>query len=220
MTYPSPTQTSVMVAPDQGGERLDRLLARHVADLSRSRVKALIEAGNVEVDGHTIRDPSHRVNSGALIKVDVPAPQPPRPGPEPIPLKVIYEDADIIVIDKPAGLVVHPAAGNWTGTLVNALIAHCGDSLSGIGGERRPGIVHRLDKDTTGLMVVAKNDRAHTALAAQFADHGRSGALTRGYLAFVWGMPEPREGLVEGNVGRSSKNRQKMAVVKTGGRHA
>src|SRR5215469_1304413 len=138
MTYPSPTQTSVVVAPDQGGERLDRLLARHVADLSRSRVKALIEVGSVEVDGHTIRDPSYRVNSGALIKVDVPAPQPARPGPEPIPLKVIYEDADIIVIDKPAGLVVHPAAGNWTGTLVNGLIAHCGESLSGIGGGGPP----------------------------------------------------------------------------------
>ena len=164
-----------MVAPDEAGERLDRVLARHLADLSRSRLKILIEAGTVEVDGHTIRDPSHRVNSGAAIKVDVPPPRPARPEPEPIPLKVVYEDGDMIVIDKPAGLVVHPAAGNWTGTLVNALIAHCRDSLSGIGGERRPGIVHRLDKDTTGLMVVAKNDRAHAALAAQFADHGRSG---------------------------------------------
>ena len=220
MTYPSPTQTSVVVAPDQGGERLDRLLARHVADLSRSRVKALIEAGNVEVDGHTIRDPSHRVNSGALIKVDVPAPQPPRPGPEPIPLKVIYEDADIIVIDKPAGLVVHPAAGNWTGTLVNALIAHCGDSLSGIGGERRPGIVHRLDKDTTGLMVVAKNDRAHAALAAQFADHGRSGAaFERGYLAFVWGAPDRPHGTTDRPIDRDPRARDRMAV-REGGREA
>src|SRR5215813_837227 len=220
MTYPSPTQTSVVVAPDQGGERLDRLLARHVADLSRSRVKALIEAGNVEVDGHTIRDPSHRVNSGALIKVDVPAPQPPRPGPEPIPLKVIYEDADIIVIDKPAGLVVHPAAGNWTGTLVNALIAHCGDSLSGIGGERRPGIVHRLDKDTTGLMVVAKNDRAHTALAAQFTDHGRSGSsFERGYLAFAWGAPERPHGRIDRPIDRDPRARDRMAV-REGGREA
>src|SRR6516165_499462 len=177
MTYTSPTQTSVVVAPDQGGERLDRLLARHVADLSRSRVKALIEVGSVEVDGHTIRDPSYRVNSGALIKVDGPAPRPARPGPEPIPLKVIYDDADIIEIDKPAGLVVHPAAGNWTGTLVNALVAHCGESLSGVGGVKRPGIVHRLDKDTSGLLVVAKTDRAHRALSRQFADHGRSGPL-------------------------------------------
>jgi 23S rRNA pseudouridine1911/1915/1917 synthase len=206
-----------VVAPDQGGERLDRLLARHVADLSRSRVKALIEAGSVEVDGHTIRDPSHRVNSGALIKVDVPAPQPARPGPEPIPLKVIYEDADIIVIDKPAGLVVHPAAGNWTGTLVNALIAHCGDSLSGIGGERRPGIVHRLDKDTTGLMVVAKNDRSHAALAAQFADHGRSGAaFERGYLAFVWGAPDRPHGTIDRPIDRDPRARDRMAVREAG----
>src|SRR5215472_5136570 len=220
MTYPSPTQTSVVVAPDQGGERLDRLLARHVADLSRSRVKALIEVGSVEVDGHTIRDPSYRVNSGALIKVDVPAPQPARPGPEPIPLKVIYEDADIIVIDIPAGLVVHPAAGNWTGTLVNGLIAHCGDSLSGIGGERRPGIVHRLDKDTTGLMVVAKNDRAHGALAAQFADHGRSGApFERGYLAFAWGAPERPHGRIDRPIHRDPRARDRMAV-REGGRQA
>src|ERR1700741_2136187 len=174
LASPPPTTASVLVAPDEAGQRLDRVLARHLAELSRSRLKALIEAGTVELDGHTIRDPSHRVNSGAAIKVDVPPPLPARPEAEPIPLKVVYEDGDMIVIDKPAGLVVHPAAGNWSGTLVNALIAHCGDSLSGIGGERRPGIVHRLDKDTTGLMVVAKNDRAHRALAAQFADHGRS----------------------------------------------
>src|SRR5438874_8714146 len=180
MVSPSPTQTSVLVAPDEAGERLDRLLARRLADLSRSRLKALIEAGTVEVDGHTIRDPSHRVNSGAAIKVDVPPPRPARPEPEPIPLNVVYEDDDMIAIDKPAGLVVHPAAGNWSGTLVNALIAHCGESLSGIGGIRRPGIVHRLDKDTSGLIVAAKTDRAHQALAAQFADHGRSGPLLRG----------------------------------------
>ena len=167
------------------------MLAAHVAELSRSRLKALIEAGAVAIGGRTIRDPSHRVNSGAAIALDVPPPEPAKPAAEPIPLNVVYEDDDIIVIDKPRNLVVHPAAGHRTGTLVNALIAHCGDSLSGIGGERRPGIVHRLDKDTTGLMVVAKNDRAHRALAAQFADHGRSGEpFERGYLAFVWGAPE------------------------------
>src|SRR5204863_8230257 len=192
VTAPSPPSapmpTSALVAPSEAGERLDRVLARHLAEFSRSRLKTLIEAGTVEVDGHTIRDPSYRVNSGAAIKVDVPPPRPARPEPEPIPLNVVYEDDAIIVIDKPAGLVVHPAAGNWTGTLVNALIAHCGNSLSGVGGEHRPGIVHRLDKNTTGLMVVAKNDRAHAALAAQFADHGRSGTpFERGYLAFVWG---------------------------------
>src|SRR5215472_3728688 len=120
----SPTPTSVLVAADEAGERLDRVLARHLTDLSRSRLKALIEAGAVEIDGHTIRDPSHRVNAGCVIKVDVPPPRPARPEPEPIPLTVVYEDDDMIVIDKPAGLVVHPAAGNWTGTLVNALIAH------------------------------------------------------------------------------------------------
>ena len=209
-----------MVTSDEAGQRLDRVLARHLAELSRSRLKSLIEAGTVEVDGHTIRDPSHRVNSGAAIKVDVPPPQPARPQPEPIPLNVIYEDDDIIVIDKPAGLVVHPAAGNWTGTLVNALIAHCGDSLSGIGGERRPGIVHRLDKDTTGLMVVAKNDRAHAALAAQFADHGRSGApFERGYLAFVWGAPERPHGRIDRPIDRNPRSRDRMAV-RRGGREA
>jgi 23S rRNA pseudouridine1911/1915/1917 synthase len=209
-----------VVASDEAGERLDRVLARHLAELSRSRLKSLIEAGTVEVDGDTIRDPSHRVNSGAVIKVDVPPPQPARPEPEPIPLNIVYEDDDIIVIDKPAGLVVHPAAGNWTGTLVNALIAHCGDSLSGIGGERRPGIVHRLDKDTTGLMVVAKNDRAHAALAAQFADHGRSGApFERGYLAFAWGVPERPHGKIDRPVDRDPRARDRMAV-RTGGREA
>jgi 23S rRNA pseudouridine1911/1915/1917 synthase len=205
------------VALDEAGERLDRLLARHLPGLSRSRLKTLIEAGMVKLDGHTIRNPSHRVNSGSAIKVDVPPPRSARPGPEPIPLKVVYEDDDIIVIDKPAGLVVHPAAGNWTGTLVNALIAHCGDSLSGIGGERRPGIVHRLDKDTTGLMVVAKNDRAHAALAAQFADHGRSGApFERGYLAFVWGAPHRPHGKIDRPIDRDPRARDRMAVRESG----
>ena len=161
-----PTQKSIRIAGQQAGERLDRALAAHVGEFSRTRLKALIQAGSVAVDGRTIRDPGHRINSGARVLVDVPPPVEAKPAAEPIPLNVVYEDADIIVIDKPKGLVVHPAAGNWTGTLVNALIAHCGDGLSGIGGERRPGIVHRLDKDTTGLMVVAKNDQAHRALGA------------------------------------------------------
>jgi 23S rRNA pseudouridine1911/1915/1917 synthase len=208
------------VAVDDAGDRLDRLLARYLADLSRSRLKALIEAGAVDVDGHTIRDPSYRVNSGSAIKVDVPPPGPARPGPEPIALKVVYEDDDIIVIDKPAGLVVHPAAGNWTGTLVNALIAHCGDSLSGVGGERRPGIVHRLDKDTTGLMVAAKNDRAHRALAAQFADHGRGGAaFERSYLALAWGSPDRPHGMIDQPIERDPRARSRMAV-REGGREA
>jgi 23S rRNA pseudouridine1911/1915/1917 synthase len=217
------TPASVLVAAEEAGERLDRVLARHVAALSRSRLKVLIEAGAAVVDGKTIRDPSYRVNSGSAIHIEVPPPVPAKPSPEPIPLKIVYEDDDIIVIDKPRNLVVHPAAGNWTGTLVNALIAHCGDSLSGIGGERRPGIVHRLDKDTTGLMVVAKNDRAHRLLAAQFADHGRSGEpFERSYLALVWGAPERPHGTIDKPIDRDKRARDRMAVRQgdKGGREA
>ncbi len=214
------TQKSLVAAEADAGERLDRVLARHVAELSRSRLKALIENGAVSVDGHTIRDPNHRVNSGAAIVVEVPEPEPAKPAPEPIALNVVYEDNDIIVIDKPKDLVVHPAAGHWTGTLVNALVAHCGDSLSGIGGERRPGIVHRLDKDTTGLMVVAKNDAAHRALAAQFAGHGRSGEpFERSYLALVWGAPERPSGVINRPLDRDQRSRDRMAV-REGGREA
>jgi len=211
---------SIRIADNEAGGRLDRLLATHIAELSRTRLKALIEAGAVAVDGRTIRDPGHRVNSGAAIEVDIPPPAAAKPAPEPIPLNVVYEDADIIVIDKPKNLVVHPAAGNWTGTLVNALVAHCGDSLSGIGGERRPGIVHRLDKDTTGLMVVAKNDRAHRALARQFAGHGRDGdPFERSYLAFVWGAPERPRGTIDRPIDRHPQARDRMAV-REGGREA
>ena len=181
---------SIVVAETYAGERLDRALALTIADLSRSRLKALILAGEVTIGGRTVRDPGHRVNAGDAVTVACRRPNRRRRQPENIPLNVVFEDDEIIVIDKPRGLVVHPAAGNQAGTLVNALIAHCGDSLSGIGGVRRPGIVHRLDKDTTGLMVVAKTDRAHRKLAAQFADHGRTGPLQRGYLAFVWGAPD------------------------------
>jgi 23S rRNA pseudouridine1911/1915/1917 synthase len=188
---------TIVVAAAEARERLDRALAARVADASRSRLKALILAGQVAIGGRTIRDPGHRVNAGDEIAVAVPPAEPATPEPENIPLSIVHEDADIIVIDKPRGLVVHPAAGNWTGTLVNALLAHCGASLSGIGGVRRPGIVHRLDKDTTGLMVVAKNDRAHRSLAAQFADHGRTGLLQRGYLAFVWGAPAHARGVID-----------------------
>jgi 23S rRNA pseudouridine1911/1915/1917 synthase len=216
----SVTQKSFDVAEQEAGERLDRVLARHVAELSRSRLKVLIEAGAVTLDGHTIRDANHRVNSGAAIAIEVPPPEPAKPAAEAIPLRVIYEDDDIIVIDKPRNLVVHPAAGNWTGTLVNALIAHCGDSLSGIGGERRPGIVHRLDKDTTGVMVVAKNDRAHQALAVQFADHGKTDeSFERSYLALVWGAPDHPHGTVDKPIDRHPKARDRMAV-RQGGREA
>ena len=217
-------RASLVAAADDAGDRLDRVLARHVSELSRSRLKLLIEAGAVAVDGQTIRDPSHKVNSGSAILVDVPPPVAAKPEPEAIPLRVIYEDDDLIVIDKPRNLVVHPAAGHWTGTLVNALIAHCGESLSGIGGERRPGIVHRLDKDTTGVMVVAKNDRAHRRLAAQFADHGRSSeagddAFERAYLAFVWGVPDRPHGVIDRPIDRHPKSRERMAI-REGGREA
>lgn len=207
------------VGEAESGQRLDRALTTFVSELSRTRLKTLILAGHVAIGGRTIRDPGHCVNVGDEVAVVVPQPAPPAPAPENIPLAVIYEDADIVVIDKPPGLVVHPAAGNWTGTLVNALVAHCGATLSGIGGVRRPGIVHRLDKDTTGLMVVAKNDRAHQALAAQFADHGRTGPLQRGYLAFVWGTPDRPKGVIDKPIDRHPQARERMAV-RPGGREA
>jgi len=210
----------VVVPASAAGARLDAFMAGAVADLSRARAKSLILDGRVTIGGATIVEPRRTVKSGDRVEFSVPPPLPAKPAPEQIPLDIVYEDAELIVIDKPAGLVVHPAAGNWTGTLVNALIAHCGDSLSGIGGVRRPGIVHRLDKDTSGLMVVAKTDRAHKALAAEFADHGRTGSLVRGYKAVVWGAPEPRGGTIDAPIGRSPKNRQKMRVVKSGGRRA
>jgi 23S rRNA pseudouridine1911/1915/1917 synthase len=208
----------LLVAGDEAGERLDRLLAART-ELTRSRLKALILAGEVAIGKATIRDPSYRVNSGETIVLHVPPPEPAEPLPESIALAVVFEDDAIIVIDKPAGLVVHPAAGHRTGTLVNALIAHCGASLSGIGGVKRPGIVHRLDKDTTGLMVVAKTDRAHAALAAQFADHGRTGPLERGYLALAWGVPDRPKGVIDAPIDRHPHARDKMAV-RPGGREA
>ena len=209
---------TVQVAAAQSGDRLDRVLAGAVA-LSRTRLKALILAGEVTIGGRTIRDPGHRVNAGDAIALNLPPAEEPLPQPEAMPLAIVYEDADVVVIDKPAGLVVHPAAGHAGGTLVNALIAHCGDSLSGIGGVKRPGIVHRLDKNTSGLMVVAKNDRAHRALARQFADHGRSGPLTRGYLAFVWDVPDRPRGTVDAPLDRHPHARDRQAV-RPGGREA
>ena len=208
---PQASTETTLVSAEQSGQRLDRVLAAGSA-LSRTRLKALILNGAVTIGGRTIRDPGYRVNAGESVAVAVPEPEPAEPGAESIPLKIVFEDDEIIVIDKPAGLVVHPAAGHATGTLVNALIAHCGDSLSGIGGVKRPGIVHRLDKDTTGLMVVAKTDLAHQALAAQFADHGRTGPLRRGYLAFAWGAPARPNGTINEPVDRHPKSRDRMAV--------
>lgn len=198
---------------EASADRLDRALAGLQGELSRSRLQALIREGRVTVAGSVVRDPAARVGPGTPIAVVVPPAVEAEPAPEAIALSVVYEDDDLIVIDKPAGLVVHPGAGHGGGTLVNALLAHCGASLSGIGGVKRPGIVHRLDKDTTGLLVVAKNDAAHAGLAAQFADHGRSGPLERAYLALVWGVPRPERGLVDAPIGRSSHNREKMAVI-------
>ncbi len=198
---------------EQATERLDRVLARLQGDLSRSRLQALIRDGQVTVDGASVLDPNRKVAGGARIGLNIPPPVPAEPAGEVMALSVVYEDDDVIVIDKPPGLVVHPAAGHDSGTLVNALIAHCGESLSGIGGVKRPGIVHRLDKDTSGLLVVAKNDLAHQALAAQFADHGRTGPLERAYLAIVWGVPERRRGTVEAALARSTHNREKIVVV-------
>ena len=189
--------------------------------MSRSRLQRLLRDGHVEMAGGRVTDPSARPDIGATVRLAAPPPEPATPAAEPIPLVIVHEDDEVVVIDKPAGLVVHPGAGHGTGTLVNALLAHCGDSLSGIGGVARPGIVHRLDKDTSGLLVVAKTDRAHKSLSAQFADHGRTGPLERAYLAFVWGAPEPRRGTVEAALGRSSANREKMAIVTPErGRHA
>src|SRR6186713_1994354 len=210
---------TVTIGADEAGLRLDRVLAAHLAQLSRSRLKALIVAGHVTIAGRTIRDPAAAVKSGDMVKVSLPPPEPAVPQGEEIPLTIVYEDDAIIVIDKPKDLVVHPAAGHASGTLVNALIAHCGDSLSGIGGVKRPGIVHRLDKDTTGLMVVAKNDRAHKSLSEQFADHGRTGDMRRGYMAIVWGVPNRLRGTVDAPIDRHPFAREKMAV-RDGGREA
>ena len=209
----------VIVEGDEGSRRLDRVLATRLSELSRSRLKALILAGHVEVHDAPVCDPAYHVGRGDTITIDVPEPAAAEPLPENIALHIVHEDDDIIVIDKPKGLVVHPAAGHETGTLVNALIAHCGASLSGIGGVRRPGIVHRLDKDTTGLMVVAKNDAAHQSLSAQFSDHGRTGEMRRGYLAFVWGVPNRQRGTIDAPIDRHAYAREKMAV-RPGGREA
>ena len=212
-------RVDVTVQGDEGSNRLDRVLAVRAPALSRSRLKALILAGQVKIGADAVRDPAYHVSAGDTITIDVPPAIAAEPEGEDIALDIVFEDDDIIVLNKPSGLVVHPAAGHATGTLVNALIAHCGASLSGIGGVRRPGIVHRLDKDTTGLMVVAKNDLAHASLSAQFADHGRTGAMRRGYMAFAWGVPNRHRGTVDAPIDRHPYAREKMAV-REGGREA
>jgi 23S rRNA pseudouridine1911/1915/1917 synthase len=210
---------SITVTAEEAGSRLDRVLTQRVAELSRSRLKALILDGQVAIAGKPVRDPARSVKAGETVVVEVPPAEPAEPAAENIPLDVVYEDDAIIVINKPAGLVVHPAAGHASGTLVNALIAHCGASLSGIGGVKRPGIVHRLDKDTTGILIAAKTDRAHKSLTKQFADHGRTGALRRAYVALVWGAPKLPSGRIDLPIDRHRTAREKMAV-REGGREA
>lgn len=206
------TTSHVAIDPIDDGERLDRALQRCLPELSRSRLKQLILSGQVADDATVIRDPARKVRNGQTFVVILPEPEPATPQAQAIPLDIRFEDAHLIVIDKPAGLVVHPAPGNPDGTLVNALIAHCGESLAGIGGERRPGIVHRLDKDTSGLIVAAKTAPAHRALSADFAAR----RIARAYAAVVWGVPLPAEGEIAGNIGRNMSDRKKMAVVGAG----
>jgi len=211
------TFKQAVMPPESAGWRLDRALAAALPTLSRERLKTLISAGNVTRDRTAVRDPASKVQPGDAFTVAVPDPRPATNEAQAIPLVIAFEDEHLIVVDKPAGLVVHPACGNLDGTLVNALLHHCQGSLSGIGGVERPGIVHRIDKDTSGLMVAAKTDRAHTGLARQFADH----SIDRRYKAIVKGVPRPASGRIEGNLGRSSTNRKKMAVVgPSQGKHA
>ncbi len=199
---------------EDAGQRLDQWLAGKLApQLSRSRIQALIKQGAIKLDGNPVSEVRHKLKAGESLTIEVPEPEPAEPVGEDIPLDILYEDNELIVINKPAGLVVHPGAGNWTGTLVNALIHHCGDSLSGIGGVRRPGIVHRLDKDTSGVLVAAKTDRAHKSLSAAFADHGRDGELERAYVALVWGAPERPTGTIDAALGRAA-DRVRRAVVR------
>jgi 23S rRNA pseudouridine1911/1915/1917 synthase len=198
---------------DAAGQRLDQWLAARLApDLSRSRVQALVKQGAVRVGDVVVTEAKRKLAAGEEIIVQLPEPEPAEPQGEKIPLDILYEDAALVVINKPAGLVVHPGAGNWTGTLVNALIHHCGDTLSGIGGVKRPGIVHRLDKDTSGVMVVAKTDHAHRVLSEAFADHGRTGDLRRAYVALVWGIPTRPSGTIDAPLGRAA-DRVRRAVV-------
>ena len=208
-----PSQT--LEANVEAADRLDRFLALTFPEVSRARFQRLIAEGQVTVEGIPVTETRHKLKPGQAVKAVIPPAVAAEPQAETIPLSVVYEDKDLIVIDKPPGLVVHPGAGNETGTLVNALIAHCGDSLSGIGGVKRPGIVHRLDKDTSGLLVIAKNDAAHQGLSEQFAAHGKDGRLERAYLAIVWGIPERNRGTVSANIARSNTNRQKMAVSRS-----
>ncbi len=202
---------------NHAGQRIDSALADMMADLSRERIKALIKDGRLLIDGSKVTQSSAKVRAGTHYCLDIPPPVAAHALPQDIPLDIVYEDDALLVLDKPAGMVVHPAAGHADGTLVNALLHHCKGQLSGIGGVARPGIVHRIDKDTSGLLVTAKTDVAHAGLARQFADH----SVTRQYYAIVQGRPNPAKGTVTGNIGRSRRDRKKMAIVPDGhGKHA
>ena len=214
--YSSVTKVKITISDDHQNKRLDRALTDILLTFSRSRIKTFIEAGNVSTKRGTVTNPSLRVKHGQVFDLLIPDSAPAEPEPEDISLVVIYEDEDLIVIDKPAGLVVHPAPGNYEGTLVNALLFYCKSSLSGIGGVKRPGIVHRIDKDTSGLLVVAKNDHSHNGLAMQFRKH----SVIRSYSAIVWGIPRPKRSKIETYIGRSPNNRKKMSVLKSGGKHS
>lgn len=209
---PPAERIAVTVEPEAGGARCDRWLADALPEMSRSRIKALMLDGAVTMDGETVEEPKTPVKPGARITIDVPPPEPATPRPQAIALTILHEDDSLIVIDKPAGLAVHPAPGSPDGTLVNALLAHCAGTLSGIGGVARPGIVHRLDKETSGLIVCAKTDRAHGELSRQFAEHSAG----RRYVAVCWGTPSPSEGTIDAPIGRDPRERKRMAVVAGG----
>lgn len=208
--------TAPIVVEEEKNIRIDRYLAQKFPDLSRSRLQKLIEGGNVFNDDTLISGSSYKTRVGDSYQITVPPAEDAVPQPEDIPLDLVYEDGDLLVVNKMAGMTVHPAAGAYTGTLVNALLHHCGEDLSGIGGVKRPGIVHRIDKETSGLLVVAKNDLAHKNLSEQFAVH----SIERTYLAVVYGVPNPLSGRIEGNIGRSNSDRKKMAIVENGGKSA
>ncbi|MET3527055.1 RluA family pseudouridine synthase [Phenylobacterium koreense] len=205
----------VSIPPEAAGGRLDKALAEHAPELSRGRIQALMAQGLVRRDGKALSDASSKASAGDY-ELLIPPPAPAEPQPQDIPLAILFEDDDLIVIDKPAGMAVHPAPGSEDGTLVNALLFHCGASLSGIGGVARPGIVHRIDKDTSGVMVAAKSDAAHQGLSKLFASHD----IDRVYVALVRGAPNPPKGTVETRLGRSPHDRKKIAVLKSGGREA
>ena len=206
----------ILAGPESAGLRVDRFLADAIGTMSRSRVKSLIDDGRVRRNEQVLHTPAEPVRAGSVYRLDRPVPVAAQPLAQAIDFAILYEDADLIVLDKPAGLVVHPAPGNPDGTLVNALLAHCGDTLPGIGGERRPGIVHRLDKDTSGVMVVAKTESALATLSAAFAARD----LDRAYLALCWGLPQPANGDIDGAIGRDPRDRKRMAIVRGGGKQA